>query len=113
LGIKIYTIGAGGQGPAPFKVKTIFGTRIVHRQVDLDEETLRKVAEIGAGKYFRAADSKELSVIYDVIDRAEKTEVKVKEYFHFRELYHYFLIPALLLFGLEIILRFTFLRVIP
>jgi len=113
LGIKIYTIGVGGEGPAPFKVETIFGTRIVHQQVDLDEETLRKVAEIGDGKYFRAADSKELSEIYDIIDRAEKTEVKVKEFFHFRELYPYFLVPALLLFGLEIFLRFTFLRVIP
>lgn len=113
LGIKIYTIGVGGEGPAPFKVETIFGTRIVHQQVDLDEETLRKVAEIGDGKYFRAADSKELSEIYNIIDRAEKTEVKVKEFFHFRELYPYFLVPALLLFGLEIFLRFTFLRVIP
>lgn len=113
LGIKIYTIGVGGEGPAPFKVETIFGTRIVHQQVDLDEETLRKVAEIGDGKYFRAADSKELSEIYDIIDRAEKTEVKVKEFFHFRELYPYFLVPALLLFGLEIFLRLTFLRVIP
>jgi len=113
LGIKIYTIGVGGEGPAPFKVETIFGTRIVHQQVDLDEETLRKVAEIGDGKYFRAADSKELSEIYDIIDRAEKTEVKVKEFYHFRELYPYFLVPALLLFGLEIFLRFTFLRVIP
>jgi len=113
LGIKIYTIGVGGKGPAPFRVKTIFGTGIVHQQVDLDEETLRKVAEIASGKYFRAADSRELSEIYDTIDQAEKTEVKVKEFFHFRELYYYFLIPALLLFGLEILLRLTFLRVIP
>jgi Ca-activated chloride channel homolog len=81
--------------------------------VDLDEETLKKVAQIGGGKYFRAADSHELAEVYDVIDRAEKTEVKVKEFFHFRELYPYFLIPALLLLGMEIVVRATVLRVIP
>jgi Ca-activated chloride channel family protein len=113
LGVKIYAIGVGGKGPAPFKVKTLFGTRIVHQRVDLDEKTLMDVAKIGDGKYFRAADSKRLSEIYDIIDREEKTEIKVKEFFHFRELYHYFLIPALILFGLEIFLRTTFLRVIP
>jgi Ca-activated chloride channel family protein len=113
LGVKIYAIGVGGKGPAPFKVKTLFGTRIVHQRVDLDEKTLTNVAKIGDGKYFRAADSKRLSEIYDIIDREEKTEIKVKEFFHFRELYHYFLIPALILFGLEIFLRTTVLRVIP
>jgi Ca-activated chloride channel family protein len=113
LGVKIYTIGVGAKGPAPFKVKDLFGTRIVHEQVDLDEETLQKIAEIGNGKYFRAADSERLSEIYDIIDREEKTEVKLKEFFHFRELYRYFLIPALILFGLEFLLRTTLLRVIP
>lgn len=113
LGIKIYTIGVGGTGPAPFKVKTFFGTRIIHQQVDLDENTLRKVAKIGGGRYFRAADSEELSEVYGIIDKQEKTEVKVKEFFHFRELYFYFLIPGLILLGLEIISRATFLRIIP
>lgn len=113
LGVKIYAIGVGGKGPAPFKVKTLFGTRIVHQRVDLDEKTLKNVAKIGDGMYFRAADSKQLSEIYDIIDREEKTEIKVKEFFHFRELYHYFLIPALILFGLEIFLRTTIVRVIP
>ena len=113
LGVKIYTIGVGAKGPAPFKVKDLFGTRIVHQQVDLDEDTLQKIAEIGNGKYFRAADSERLSEIYDIIDREEKTEVKVKEFFHFRELYRYVLIPALILFGLEFFLRTTLLRVIP
>lgn len=113
LGVKIYTIGVGGKGPAPFRVKTFLGTRLVHQQVDLDEDTLKKVAETGDGKYFRAADSRELSEIYDIIDRAEKTEVKVKEFFHFRELYAYFLVPALILFGLEILLNTWILRVIP
>ena len=113
LGIRIYTIGVGGTGPAPFKVNTFFGTRIIHQDVDLDENTLRKVAQMGEGRYFRAADSEELSQVYDIIDKQEKTEVKVKEFFHFRELYLYFLIPGLILLLLEIISRATFLRIIP
>ena len=113
LGIKIYTIGVGGRGPAPFKINTPFGTRIVYQRVDLDEDMLKKVAEIGGGRYFRAADSKELSKIYNMIDREEKTRVKVKRFFHFRELYPYFLVPAILVLGLEVFLKTTILRVIP
>ena len=113
LGVKIYTIGVGGRGPAPFKVQSLFGTQIVHRQVDLDEATLKKIADIGGGKYFRAADTAGLAEVYDIIDHAEKTEVKVKEFFHYRELYPYFLIPALILLGLEILLKSTVLRTVP
>jgi Ca-activated chloride channel homolog len=113
LGVKIYTIGVGGKEAAPFRVQTIFGPKVVYQRVDLDEETLKKVARIGGGKYFRAADSKELAEVYEVIDQAEKTEVKLKEFFHFRELYPWFLIPALLLLGMEIVVRATVLRVIP
>jgi Ca-activated chloride channel family protein len=113
LGVKIYTIGVGGRGPAPFRVKSLFGTRIVQRRVDLDEATLKQIARIGGGKYFRATDTQGLAEIYDIIDRSEKTEIKVKEFFHFRELYPYFLIPALVLLGLEITLKSTILRTVP
>jgi Ca-activated chloride channel family protein len=113
LGVKIYTIGVGGTGPAPFRVKTFFGTRILHERVDLDEDTLKEIARIGGGQYFRAADSDRLSEIYALIDREEKTEVKIKEFFHFRELYPYVLIPALILLGVEWVLRMTLVRVIP
>lgn len=113
LGVKIYTIGVGGFAPAPFKVKTFFGLRIIYQRVDLDEDTLKKVARIGNGKYFRASDSKRLEDIYGMIDRAEKTEIKVKEFFNFRELYRYFLVPALALLILEIFLKTTILRIIP
>ncbi|MFH2047218.1 MAG: VWA domain-containing protein [Pseudomonadota bacterium] len=113
LGIKIYTIGVGGTGPAPFKVNTFFGQRIVRQRVDLDEQTLIKIATIGKGKYYRAADSKQLADIYNIINKAEKTEVKVKEFFNFRELYYYFLIPAIILLVSELILKTTILRIIP
>ena len=113
LGIKIYTIGVGGTEPAPFPVRTAFGTRIIRQHVDLDERTLEKVAGIGGGQYFRAADTDRLQEIYDIIDQQEKTEVKVREFFHFRELYPWFLVPALLLLAMEIALRTTVLRTIP
>lgn len=113
LGIKIYTIGVGGRGPAPFPVKTPFGTKIMRQHVDLDEKTLLKTAEIGQGQYFRAADTDRLQEIYDIIDNEEKTEVKVKEFFHFRELYFWFLVPAIVLLVMEIALRTTVLRTMP
>jgi Ca-activated chloride channel family protein len=113
FGVKIYSIGVGGKGPAPFRVETFFGTNIVHQKVDLDEVTLKKVAKIGGGQYFRASDSEQLAEIYDLIDREEKTEVEVRVFFHFQELYPYFLIPALIFLILEISLRATILRVIP
>ena len=113
LGIKIYTIGVGGTEPAPFPVQTLFGTKIIRQKVDLDEKTLMKVADIGTGQYFRAADTDRLQEIYTIIDAQEKTEIKVKEFFHFKELYRFFLIPALLLLITDIIMRTTLLRTIP
>lgn len=113
FGVKIYTIGVGGKGPAPFAVQTMLGTRLAYEHVDLDAEALQKIALIGGGRYFRAGDSKELSGIYDIIDKAEKTEIKQKEYFNFKELYLYFLIPAFILLLIEIALKTTVLRIIP
>ena len=113
FGVKIYTIGAGGKGPAPFAVQGLFGTQLVYQNVDLDEETLQKIAHIGDGRYFRAGDSKELSEIYDIIDKAEKREIKVKEFLNFKELYLYFLIPAFILILIEIVLKAAILRIVP
>jgi Ca-activated chloride channel family protein len=113
FGIKIYAIGVGGRGLAPFKVKTPFGTRIIQQRVELDEKALKKIAKIGKGKYFRAGDSEQLAEIYEEIDREEKTEVKIKEFCHFKELYPYFLVPALILFLMEIFSLTIFLRKIP
>ena len=113
LGIKIYTIGVGGTEPAPFPVQTPFGTKIIRQKVDLDEKTLMKVAEIGKGQYFRAADTARLQEIYAIIDAQEKTEIKVKEFFHFKELYPFLLLPAIFLLLADIIVRSTVLRTIP
>jgi Ca-activated chloride channel family protein len=113
LNIKIYTIGVGSKGKAPFKVQGMFGERTIYQKVNLDEKTLRSIADIGNGRYFRAANTKELAEIYDIIDREEKTEVKVKEFFHYRELYGYFLIPSMLILLLEIFIQAFVVRSIP
>lgn len=112
-GIKVYTIGVGTEGQAPFLVDTFWGKDYIYKKVDLDEETLKEIAHLTDAQYFRATDTEKLENIYDEIDKLEKTEVKVKEYMEYEELYHFFIVPALLLFALEIILRNTRLRVLP
>ncbi len=111
--IKIYTIGAGTLGQAPFLVNSIFGKRYVYQPVDLDEETLQMVADTTGGKYFRATDTDSLKEVYEQIDAMEKTEVKVKKYTEYTELFPWFLIPALFFLGLEISLANTRFRKIP
>ncbi|MBL6989934.1 MAG: VWA domain-containing protein [Bacteriovoracaceae bacterium] len=112
-GIKIYTIGVGTSGQAPFLEDTIFGRRLNYRRVILDEKTLTNVATITGGKYYRANDEDELARIYDEIDKLETREVKVKQYTQYNELFHWFLIPALMILLLEILLANTRLRKIP
>jgi len=113
LDMRIYTIGVGGRGPAPFKVPSPRGDRIVYQDVDLDEQSLKDIASAGRGRYFRAADSRELREVYDAIDKAEKTEVKMKEFFHFRERFAFFLVPAMLCLLTETVLRAFGLRTVP
>ncbi|MFH1726979.1 MAG: VWA domain-containing protein [Pseudomonadota bacterium] len=113
LGIKIYTVGAGTRGKAPFKVETFFGPQYVYKQVDIDEETLKNISQKTQGQYFRATDSESLKKVYEQIDMLEKTKVKVKEYTEYEELFPYFIFPALLLILLYIFLSSTLLRRIP
>lgn len=113
LGVKVYTIGVGTNGKAPFLVNTIFGQQYVYQQVDLDEDTLKKIATTTHAKYFRATDTEQLTEIYDEIDKMEKTEVKIKEYTEYNELFHYFLFIGLVLLLIEVGLSQTRLRVLP
>ncbi len=111
--IKIYTIGVGTRGKAPFLIKSpIFGERYVYQKVDIDENTLNEIAKKTGGLYFRAENTKGLEQIYKTIDNMEKTKVKVEKFAEYRELYLYFLIPAFFLLIFWIILSNTrFLRV--
>lgn len=88
MGIKIYTIGVGTKGQAPIPVNDAFSGRQVIRwmPVNIDEETLQKVAEITEGKYFRATDTDSLERIYAEIDQLEKTKVEADHFVDYREL---------------------------
>lgn len=107
-GVKVYTIGVGGKGRAPFPVNDpIFGKRYVYQRVDMDEETLKAIAKETGGLYFRAQDMAGLQKIYATIDQMEKTQVKMKVFAEYNDLYLYLLLPAFGIFGLWIILKNT------
>ena len=123
IGIKIYTIGVGTKGQAPFPTRDPFsGRRRVRMiQVNIDEDTLRKVAETTGGKYFRATDTDSLMNIYREIDELEKTKVESQNFVDYRELavqpYQYgaVSIPPLLLIAFvlmisRVVLQNTWLR---
>ncbi len=112
-GIKIYTIGAGTKGQAPFLVNTFFGPQYVYQQVDLDEGTLKQIADTTDGRYFSATDTESLKKIYARIDKMEKSQVKVKEYMEYNELFCWPLLLALGFLLLEIVLANTRFRKIP
>ncbi|MBC8286976.1 MAG: VWA domain-containing protein [Nitrospinae bacterium] len=113
FGIKIHTIGVGTKGKAPFLVNSIFGQRYVYQVVDIDETTLTEISKITGGQYFRATDLESLKNIYKRIDKMEKSEVKVIDHSEYKEMFHYFLVPGLILLLLEIGLSNTLLRRIP
>ena len=114
MDIKIYAIGAGAPGPALYPVDDpVFGRRYVRLAEDLDEVTLKKIADLTGGMYFRATSSDGLEEIFRRIDKMEKVPIKTKEYTQYIDLYLFFLIPALALFMLEIVLANTLLLKIP
>ena len=111
--IKVYTIGVGKNGFADMPVQTIFGERIQKVEVKIDEETLKIISEKTGGKYFRATDNMKLKEIYEEIDKLEKDKIKEKSQKIREEKFMIFLIPALILFVSEILLRLTIFRNIP
>ena len=112
--IKVYTIGMGKEGGAriPY-ADTTFGKRYREVLTYLDEDTLKQIANITGGRYFRATDTQSLKRIYAEIDRFEKTKFETVSLVDHKELAAYFLIPAVLLLGTEILLSNTVLRKIP
>ncbi len=112
--IRVHTIAVGKGGLVPFPVNDpLFGKRYVQANVEIDEMTLKRIADITGGLFFRARDPQSLSQIYQKIGELEKTEVKVKEYRSFEEYFHFFLIPALLLLLVEWLLARTVLMKVP
>ncbi len=114
MGVRIYTIGAGTKGQAPYPVEDpIFGRRVQYVEVDIDEETLTEIADTTGGLYFRATDIESLKRIYERIDQLEKVKVETEEYVEYRDLGALLLWPALLLVLLEVALSATWLRRLP
>lgn len=112
-GIRVYTIGVGTMGEAPYPVPTAFGTQIQMIKVEIDEQVLKQIADMTNGKYFRATNNEKLREIYKEIDKLEKTKIAVKEYRKRKEEFLPFLLLAGVFLLLEIVLRYTLLKKIP
>jgi Ca-activated chloride channel family protein len=114
LGVRIYTVGVGTRGVARVPYVNVFGQKgYINQQVDIDEDTLTKVAEKTGGKYYRADNTATLRKIYEQIDKLEKTEVEVKKYQRYTELFEWFVLAGLVLALFEMILSNTVWRRLP
>ncbi len=114
LNVKVYTIGVGTHGQAPIPVGVVLGRKRYQMvDVDIDEDTLKKIAERTGGAYFRADSTATLAQIYERIDRLEKTEAEIKKFQQYQELFPWFVIPGMVLLLLEIILSHTVWRKLP
>jgi len=114
LGVRIYAIGVGAYGEAPFVVDSPFGGR--QRQmvpVEIDEDMLRSITDQTDGQYFRATNEQALREIYTKIGELETTEIETRIYTDYEEHFNRFLLPGLILVLLEILLRTTYLRRFP
>jgi len=114
LGMRVYTIGAGSQGTARVPVPDpLGGTRYATMRVDVDEPTLREVAELTGGRYFRATDTESLTAIYAEIDELERTEVEIERFTQYGEEFALPLGIGFLLLMMELALSNTVLRKLP
>ena len=111
FGVRVYTIGVGTRGMAPFPQVDPFGrTRYVDMEVKINEELLTRIAEMTDGKYFRATDNASLEDVYKEIDELERSKIDVTEYRKRKEEFLPFAIAALLLLACEVLLKQTVLR---
>lgn len=114
LEVKLYAIGAGTKGLAPYPATDIFGRGVYqHVSIEVDDEGLTRIAQATDGRYFRATDTESLRRIYHEIDRMEATPLEQPTFLAYREWYPWFVVPAIGLMLLEIGLAETRLRVLP
>lgn len=113
FGIRIYTIGVGTRGMAPYPVQTPFGIQYQPMPVEIDEDMLRQVAGITDGEYFRATSNQKLKDIYKQIDELERTKIEVTEFHRYTELFYDFVLAGLVLLLLELLLSAFVFRKIP
>lgn len=113
FGIRVYTIGIGSRGMAPYPIQTRSGIQYQNMPTEIDEDLLQKIAEMTDGKYFRATDNTALLKVYEEIDRMEKSKINVQEHHKTTDEYFMFAVAAAILLLLEIVLRYTLLRSLP
>lgn len=113
FGIRIYTVGVGTMGEAPYPFQTPFGKRYQMVPVEIDEALLKQISNITGGKYFRATNNRKLVEIYEEIDRLEKTRVEVTSYRQAKELYFNWAFAGFILLLFEFGLSRTYLRKLP
>ena len=111
--IRVYTVGVGSKGTAPYPYPTSYGVVYQNITTDIDEPTLIKIAQLTGGLYFRATNTATLKEIYREIDQLEKTKLSVQEYSKKHEEYRLFVYLAFFLFLFELLLRYTLLRNVP
>jgi Ca-activated chloride channel family protein len=112
-GIRVYTIGVGTIGNAPYPIQTPFGVQVRDVEVKIDEATLQKIAETTDGKYFRATNNNKLAEIYKEIDKLEKSKIDVTQYSKKDEQYLRFALLGTLFLILAVALKTTIFRNIP
>ncbi len=110
MNVRVYTVGVGTHGEAPYPVQTPFGIQYQHVPVTIDEETLTKIADLTGGKYFRATDNEKLEAIYGQIDQLEKAKIAVTQYHQKTERFFPFAFAALLLLLADFALKHTMLK---
>ncbi len=113
FGVRVYTIGVGSLGKAPYPFQTPFGIQYQSIDVQIDEALLKNVAETTGGKYFRATNKKKLEDIYNEINKLEKSKIDVTRFQNKKDEYFGFILAALCLLTAEIILRLTVFKKIP
>ena len=111
-GVRVYTIGVGANGMAPYPVITPWGVETRNVQVEIDEKLLQAVAETTGGRYFRATDNTKLAEIYSEIGKMEKVRTTVDSFPVYKELYGRYALAALICLLLELLIRF-FLKRLP
>jgi Ca-activated chloride channel homolog len=114
LGVKVYTVGIGVRGMAPMPGVDMFGRKVYQMMpVDVDEDTLQKIADKTGGKYYRADNAERFQQIYAEIDKLEKTEAVINKYTEFKELFPWFVWAGLALLLIELGLGQTIFRRLP
>jgi Ca-activated chloride channel family protein len=111
--IRIYTIGVGTRGEAPYPVQTPFGIRYQMIPAEIDENMLQQIASITDGKYYRATNNRALEEVYKDIDKLEKTKIEVTSYRNAKELFFPWLSVGLMLLFLEVGLSQTIFKRMP